>query len=59
MDVYEYDYLDNSRLQETCNLLQPFVFKLPNEFTEPDIEELKSGHKNDSTCYFFLYDDFL
>ena len=26
LDVYEIDYIDNINLQETCNLMQPFLF---------------------------------
>jgi hypothetical protein len=55
MDVYEYDYLDNYQLQDTCNLLQPFVFSVSNTDIPVLPSSLDGLCKDDS--YMFLYDD--
>lgn len=53
MDVYEYEYVNNTQLQETCNLLQPFVF--PAIPYLPSIPNLDDMVHND-TC-ILMYDD--
>ena len=51
MDVYEYDYVDNYSLQDTCNLLQPFVFSTIHLF--PPVPKLDENIE----CMMFLYDN--
>ena len=43
LDVYEIDYYDNVNLQETCNLMQPFLFSTYDIFPKlPNLQELAS-----------------
>jgi Cupin-like domain len=56
LDVYEIDYYDNTNLQETCQLLQPFVFVgkgiIPDLPRITDVSDVSAG----ADSKFLLYD---
>lgn len=41
LEIYEFDYKDNENLQETCNVLQPVIFKRDNKLTLPYLDNYK------------------
>jgi hypothetical protein len=55
MDIYEMDYVDNANLQETCNLLQPFVFS--GRESLPSLPTLEEALSEKPEALFHLYDD--
>ena len=55
MDIYEMDYVDNPNLQETCNLLQPFVFSSRESL--PLLPTLEEALSEKADAQIHLYDD--
>ena len=55
MDIYEMDYVDNANLQETCNLLQPFVFSSRESL--PSLPTLEEALSEKTDALLQLYDD--
>lgn len=50
-DIYEYDYVENTNLQETCSMLQPFIFQSRDILPPPPlISSLEEGNLH-------VYDD--
>jgi len=55
MDIYEYDYVENINLQETCNMLQPFVFQSREILPPPPSLDEASSENPETNLY--VYDD--
>ena len=55
MDIYEYDYVENINLQETCNILQPFVFQSREILPPPPSLDEASVENPDTNLH--VYDD--
>jgi hypothetical protein len=55
VDIYEYDYVENINLQETCNMLQPFVFQSKELLPSPPSLDEASSENPDAN--FYVYDD--
>jgi hypothetical protein len=53
-DIYEYDYVDNTNLQETCNGLQPFVF-LGRGVVAP-LPDLEEAVRENSEVPWYMYE---
>jgi serine/threonine protein kinase len=54
-DIYEYDYVENINLQETCNMLQPFVFKSKEILPPPP--SLEEAITENPSANLYIYDD--
>ena len=41
LEIYEFDFKDNENLQETCNILQPVIFKREKLLSLPNLDSYK------------------
>jgi hypothetical protein len=57
LEVYEFDYIDNMNLQETCDVLQPVIFKRKKQLILPCLDNYKQLlNLKDSLDYYKDFD---